>query len=220
MNSHPLIISIIIVNFLIYALVSFAPPSFAEYLFSILILRPNTFLEVHSLKDFLFDTLALFGYGFLHLNFFHAAGNMAGLLIFGSALARTLSSSLTFLFLYLSSIGIAAINTIYQQHYSLGASGGVSGIMGALCAVTLFKPRIFRLYNPGVKGKSILSFSIFWLALNIILAVIPPQNGLIIPYTGIDLASVGWTTHIIGFFAGFVLASVLSLFPAKIFKSS
>jgi membrane associated rhomboid family serine protease len=166
--------------------------------------------------SFLDGAIPFVGYMFLHADFLHVGVNCLWLLVAGTPVARRLGA-LGFLGLFLAS-GILAGAAFLGAHWgsieaAIGASGAVSGMMGAAI-------RIFYGERSGVSanvpvandnpatfssaplaplfGGPILFFSVIWCAANVVAGV----TGL---GTGSTVQPVAWEAHIGGYFAGLLL---------------
>jgi len=152
---------------------------------------------------------------FLHGGFLHIAGNMLYLWIFGDNIEDKIGS-VRFLLLYLASGLVAATAHLIMNSDSsvpsLGASGAVSGILGA-----------YILLYPRAKILTVLPILFFlqffelpafffigtWLVQQLL-------YGMVIFWsTGAESGGIAWWAHIGGFIAG--LAFVLMLKP-RVFK--
>jgi membrane associated rhomboid family serine protease/Zn-finger nucleic acid-binding protein len=141
------------------------------------------------------DLHTLLTSGFIHSDFFHLAGNMLFLWVFGRSLEGRLGP-LKFLGLY-AALEISS-NLIYGliHHDSpvpaIGASGAVSGLMGA-----------FWVLFPRDRIKTFFVFRMIqvpaWIYLGLWIAY-QLLNGLI--YSSTDTGGVAWFAHIGGFAAG------------------
>jgi rhomboid protease GluP len=131
----------------------------------------------------------LVAHGFLHLNLLHLATNMFCLVVFGSPLIRRVRT-FYFLVIYLVAIvagGIASIFAHQDTYFvSVGASGGVSGLLGALVGLSL-------LGKPAVPAA--------FLATNIALNVLLSSS----------VANIDWASHLGGFTGGLIACAVLDL---------
>lgn len=130
----------------------------------------------------------LLAYGFLHFGLLHLTVNSICLLAWGVPLERAMGS-LRLALLYLGSILLAGIGSIAMHQapfVSAGASGGVSGLLGALFVLWVTK-------RAGLPA----SFFAINIGLNIAIALFAP---------GID-----WQAHLAGFVggAGLVLLMIL-----------
>ena len=125
-------------------------------------------------------------YGFLHFSLMHITVNSICLLAWGVPLERWFGPWRMVL-LYLGSVVIAGMGSV-ALHQSLfisaGASGGVSGLLGALFLLWLL--RLVAL--PG-------SFFAINIGLNVAIALFTP---------GID-----WQAHLAGFLGGMVLTGLI-----------
>lgn len=130
----------------------------------------------------------LLSYGFLHFGLLHLIVNATCLLAWGVPLER-LYGSFPLAALYLGSIVLAGAGSILLHEgpfVSAGASGGVSGLLGALFLLRL-------LGHIGLPA----SFFVINISLNVGIALFVP---------GID-----WQAHLAGFLGGIVLAALLML---------
>ena len=156
--------------------------------------------------------LAPFGHFFLHANWAHVAMNGLWLLVFATPVARRLGG-VRYLALALLSAAAGAF-TFMALHWGadvilLGASGGVSGLMGA--AVRLIyagggtlaqglradmrhvRPLTF-MQSIALPGPRL--FILVWIGLNVVISFIG---------FGADMDNIASEAHIGGFFAGLVL---------------
>lgn len=130
-------------------------------------------------------------YGFLHFSLMHLVANSICLLAWGVPIERQFGA-VRMAVLYLGAIVIAGVGSVlmHQDNFvSAGASGGVSGLLGALFLHWLMG----RLALPA-------SFFAINIGLNIAIAFVP----------GID-----WQAHLAGFVGGMALALVLLNRPAR-----
>lgn len=164
---------------------------------------------------------ALISYAFLHANFTHLAINSAWLLAFGSMVVRKIGT-VRFMMLYLLCALLAAIVHILADFASLtpmvGASGAISGLMGAGFRIVL--PGMMEgrgLYAdqgaiPGggapirlapLTDRRFLTMSGIWMGMNIVFGL-----------TGIrvseQLLLIAWDAHIAGFIAGALLIGIFT----------
>jgi membrane associated rhomboid family serine protease len=138
---------------------------------------------------------------FLHGGWAHAALNAVGALAFGAPVARLLGLSparaLAFLLFYLL-CGAAAGYAYVQLNPDspavlVGASGAVSGLMGAASRMLGQGGRLGPLIS-----RNTLGFSAAWILANALIGLLgfaPGSGG----------APVAWEAHIAGFFAGLIL---------------
>jgi membrane associated rhomboid family serine protease len=138
---------------------------------------------------------------FLHGGFFHIAGNMLYLWIFGNNVEDAMGR-IKFVVFYLLCGCIAAYAHAFMNSASLvpmiGASGAISGVLGAYL---LLYPRarvvtlvIFVFYVRTVPVPAIVVL-VFWFLLQILNAMIASDS----------VGGVAWYAHIAGFMAGMLL---------------
>ena len=162
--------------------------------------------------------LAPFGHFFLHANWPHVIMNSLWLLVFGTPVARRLGTP-RFLALALLSAAIGALAFVLLHWGAntmlLGASGGVSGLMGAAvrliyahnlpltvglrCDMRRVRPLTFMqaLSLPGPR-----QFVLVWIGINLVISFI----GL---GAGSGMERIAGDVHIAGFFAGMALLGPL-----------
>lgn len=131
----------------------------------------------------------------------HAIMNALGALAFGPPVARLLGSTargvLAFFAFYLlcgavSCLGYAALH-LHDPQPVIGASGAVSGLMGAAARLIGRGDRLWHVWS-----RPVISLTVGWAAANLLLAVfgtIPFMPG----------AKVAWEAHIAGYVVGLVL---------------
>lgn len=143
-------------------------------------------------------------YMFLHGGLTHLLVNMAMLLAFGTVVARRMAA-MSFLLLY-AICGIAgAAFWLYMHPAStdplLGASGAISGMVGAVGRISLSKSDTYDM--PFRNRGTALVFVVVWLVLNFVFGII---GGAVF---GID-AEIAWEAHLGGFVAGFALITLFA----------
>jgi len=141
---------------------------------------------------------------FVHGNWSHALFNAAFGLAFGAPVARYLGpkvgGAVAFFLLYVTS-GVVACLGFALIHWGqdaalIGASGAVSGLMGAAARLIGGHGRVGPMFS-----KAVTSMGGAWVVINIIMALAP---GALIPGVGAG-AAVGWEAHLVGFAAGVLL---------------
>lgn len=153
-------------------------------------------------------SLPFVSHAFLHANFMHLALNAAWLLAFGSAVARR-TGTRKFLLLYVICAIAGAVAHVLvnpgSQIPMIGASGAISGMMGAS----------FRVAMPTVLGSShhteitplsdrrLLTICGIWIATNLVFGL----SGLRV---GEQVLLIAWDAHIGGFLAGLLLAGLFA----------
>jgi membrane associated rhomboid family serine protease len=140
-------------------------------------------------------------YAFLHADFLHLIFNSVWFLIFATAVARRIGTGR---FLRLSFItAVVAALTHLAFHWGspspvVGASGIVSGLMGASFRFILIDPATTPVWPPArlpLFSRPVMTWSAVWILLNIVLGVTgftPEGFGRVI----------AWEAHIGGFLAG------------------
>ncbi|TKT79192.1 rhomboid family intramembrane serine protease [Aquamicrobium sp. LC103] len=149
-----------------------------------------------------------FSYAFLHGGFAHLAVNVIWLAAFGSPLANRIGAGrflLFWAFTSLAAVGLHYVLHPLDQAPLVGASGAISGMMGAAAR---FGFRIDRSKGKGAFAGRILSipevfssrmaltFLAVWMAVNLL-------AGFGFGTPGGD-ARIAWEAHIGGFLAGFL----------------
>jgi membrane associated rhomboid family serine protease len=152
--------------------------------------------------------LTVFTSMFLHGSFFHIAGNMLYLWIFGDNVEDTLGHGRFILFYLASGVAAAATQTAVSptsQVPMIGASGAISGLLGA-----------YFILFPHANVLTLVIFGFFWRIVSIpallvlgFWMVVQILNGLGSFGAG---GGVAWFAHIGGFFGGMAL---LLLFRPK-----
>jgi len=109
-------------------------------------------------------------YMFLHANVEHILFNMIALALFGSILEYTIGSK-RFLLLYFASGIVAGLFSLFFYQASIGASGAIFGVIGAL---GVLKPRmtVYIAYVPMPMALAV----IVWAALNFAGLFVPDET--------------------------------------------
>jgi membrane associated rhomboid family serine protease len=144
---------------------------------------------------------AIYSSMFLHAGFWHLAGNMLYLWIFGNNIEDVLGK-FRFILFYLVCGTIAALGHIATNTDSvipmIGASGAVSGVLGAYLVLFPFarvKTLVFIVIFVTVIRIPALVLLGLWVALQVV-------NGIAV--SG-GAPGVAWFAHIGGFLAGMIL---------------
>lgn len=133
---------------------------------------------------------------FLHAGWAHAIVNSLWLLAFGPLAARQLGTPMFLLFfLFCGIAGVLAQLLIYwgSQDAVVGASGAISGLMGA--SIRMVYGRGLDMPLAPLFSGQMLTFSLMWLAVNAL-------TGIVGFGAGDDFALVAWAVHLGGYFAG------------------
>lgn len=158
-------------------------------------------------------------YSFLHGGLEHLLFNCLWLAAFGAPVARRIGSLRFAVFWCLSAAASAFVfYALHRGEYLVlvGASGVISGLMGAACRFAFPPPgqgysgarahlnRRFGLMES-FRSRTVLTFTLFWILSNLLLV------------TGLmgDLGqSVAWEAHVGGFLFGFLLFGLFDRPPA------
>ncbi|MDC9701676.1 MAG: rhomboid family intramembrane serine protease [Alphaproteobacteria bacterium] len=150
------------------------------------------------------DIWSLGTHALLHYSTAHLLVNCFSLLIFGGFIARLFSRIGFFLFCSVISVGSALFYLLFhwgEVSLLLGASGFISGLMGATVRFFLwdYSGSLLSSSQAFLFRKSMLIFAIFYIFFNIL-------NGLgfaFDPFPGIAPDRVAWEAHLGGFAMGF-----------------
>lgn len=161
-------------------------------------------LEVHQGVDFqgaLGLAIPFVSYMLLHGDFTHVGLNSLWLLVFGPIVARRLGVWRFLIFFVICGIFSAAAHLAVYWGSAMavvGASGGVSGLMGA--GMRILYGRLYggRLGLAPIASRPIIAFSAVWMLANVVTGV------LRIGVTD-DLTLIAWVAHLGGYFAGLLL---------------
>lgn len=167
----------------------------------------------------------LFTSGFMHGNLLHLAGNMFFLWLFGKNVEESFGRTWMILFIAICEVGANISHVMIQSASdipSVGASGFISGIMGAY--LILFPTAKLRLLEWLITGIFSLQLPAwvwlgFWIASQIVLLGTDPNGG--IAYAahvgGFAVgAVVAWTLHRLGVIATYAhYAGVVSQAPTQ-----
>jgi membrane associated rhomboid family serine protease len=133
---------------------------------------------------------------FLHAGWAHAAINSLWLLAFGPLAARRLGMPKFLLFfLFCGIMGALTQLALYwgSNDAVVGASGAVSGLMGASIRMVYGRAQGLRLAS--LFSHQMLVFSLLWAVVNV-------ATGVVGFGVGEDLTPIAWVVHLGGYFAG------------------
>ncbi len=144
-------------------------------------------------------TLSIFTSMFLHGSWWHLGGNMLYLWIFGNNIEEAMGHVRYLLFYLLS--GIAAALTMafmdpLSVHPMVGASGAISGVLGAYmlvyprARVTVLVPLLIIFYPFRINAVWVVGL---WFAMQLL------------ALTGPDTSGIAWWAHVGGFATGIAL---------------
>jgi len=206
----PLItVGIIFINIVIYIYQSsLSPVDQRAWIYTTGVVADQLFN--HGIIDFIspfFTSL------FIHGGFFHLAGNMLYLWIFGDNIEGTLGHGKFILFYLLSGIIATLCQLILTLHSNLpiiGASGAISGILGAYliryprARIQIFIWLFIFIRRVWIPAAYVLGFWFLIQLSNGLGAIAFRQQG-----------GVAWFAHIGGFLAGIALLFILEPYERK-----
>lgn len=149
-----------------------------------------------TVDSFFFLAIPFVSHIFLHAGWAHAIVNSLWLLAFGPLAARQLGTPMFLLFfLFCGIAGVLAQLLIYwgSQDAVVGASGAISGLMGA--SIRMVYGRSYNMPLAPLFSSQMLTFSLMWLAVNAL-------TGIVGFGAGEDFTLVAWAVHLGGYFAG------------------
>jgi len=177
------------------------PEPFSDWLIETFAFIPARYHEADGGGDLFAMIASPVGHLFLHADWMHVIMNMAFLLAFGSAVGRRMGAR-QFVVLYLL-CGLAAcffwdfLNGA-PQAILVGASGAVSGMVGAAARVSIWPPQNAPSALPFWRRSTVISFVAVWLLLNVVFGIFPVL-------ISDAYAGIAWEAHLGGFIAGFLL---------------
>lgn len=138
---------------------------------------------------------------FLHGGWVHTLMNATAALAFGTPVARLMglrpTAALTFFLFFLVCGALSSVGYVLAHPVSLvpvvGASGAVSGLMGAASRLIDRHGALGPLVS-----RTTIGMAAAWIIVNLIIGFVP-----VMPGTG--GAGVAWEAHVAGYFAGLVL---------------
>ncbi|MEM8987017.1 MAG: rhomboid family intramembrane serine protease [Pseudomonadota bacterium] len=204
----------------------FAPPAVMQSVLLSLAVIPARYADLFGVTavspfgvdfptGFWAEAAPLFGHAFLHAGLGHLFFNALWLLVFGAPTARRLGAENSViglsLFLALFFFGAAAGAFTYvalnpaEGSLLVGASGGVSALMGAAARFALRPVAPWETGRPPLaplNDRGVVGFTMVWIVINAVMglaAVAPFASGL----------SVAWEAHLGGYFFGLLAISPL-----------
>lgn len=197
-------VGIIVVNILIFLWQTMALHGQASYaLYKYYGLVPREFATAVATRWELlpYNVLTIFTSMFLHGGLFHLGGNMLYLWIFGNNIEDALGHKRFILFYLLSGIAAAACQFFYDPASTvpmIGASGAVSGILGA-----------YLVLYPHARIKTILIIIIF-IKIVEIPAILLLTLWFFMQFLYANMEGIAWYAHIGGFIFGLVTVKLLA----------
>ena len=202
--SFPLVtISLIVINIVVFFYEISLGPQFAPFL-NTYGAKPLHIMSMSSPPGYPSPHFTIFSSMFLHGGFFHVAGNMLYLWIFGNNIEDSMGHFKFIIFYFISGIIAVYIFAFVNPASTIpmvGASGAVSGVLGAY--LVLFpRAKVHTLIPLGFYMQVIKVPAVFVLGLWIFVQII---NGMV---SGGSSGGVAWFAHIGGFLAGVVLVGL------------
>jgi membrane associated rhomboid family serine protease len=164
----------------------------------------------------IYGLISPLSYSLLHGDIGHVAVNMIWLAAFGSPLALRLGATGFILFWIMTALAAVGLHFVLHPHDAVplvGASGAISGMMGAAARFGFQidrsgrKPAFVTDVLPVttvLRSRTVVSFLVIWLGINLLMGF-----GFGMP--GVD-GQIAWEAHIGGMVAGFF---GIVLFPAR-----
>jgi len=204
-------IGLIAVNTIIFILQIFYPSDPRQVVFAYGAI-PNYLLTFKAVQP-IHPALTVFTSMFMHGGFFHLAGNMLYLWIFGNNIEDKLGHVRFIIFYILSGIVAAYSHAITEPSSMLpmiGASGAVSGILGAY--LLLFPhARVYTLIFFGFFVRVVRLPAIFIIGFWIVIQFI---NGILSKGLA-NHGGVAWFAHIGGFAFGILMIKIFLGFKKR-----
>jgi membrane associated rhomboid family serine protease len=182
-SPHAVVYQLITVNIFVYGL--------CLYQTGMAAIPPDVLLRGGAMYSFAIgrhEYWRLVAYGFLHANLFHLAANMFCLALWGGHLERRVGA-FYFVVIYVCALVAGAVvsNATHSGPYlTVGASAGISGVLGALLSLRI----LARVDLP-------VNFFVVNIGLNAALAL--------------GNSSIDWAAHLGGFAAGMVACASLDM---------
>lgn len=146
---------------------------------------------------------------FMHGGFFHIAGNMLYLWVFGNNIEDLLGPFKFLVFYLLCGLAAAGAHILTDPNSmvpTVGASGAISGVLGAYLIVHP-RAKVLTLVFLGIFIRPMLFPAGLILVLWFVLQIF---SGVASLSTGIQGGGVAWFAHIGGFVAGLVLVKLMA----------
>lgn len=194
-NVPPATLAAVVAVIVAYGALQIVPQEWREWAllyFGLIPARVAEWVAAPTLQEGLAVALTLVSHALIHLDFLHLAVNAGFLLAFGSAVERALGPRRLAVLLPLAAIGGGLATLVADWGAALlliGASGAVSGAMGAIARLLLARPH---------GRRAAFGFIGAIVAINILLALV---GGGLVGASG----PVGWQAHLGGFAVGLLL---------------
>jgi membrane associated rhomboid family serine protease len=206
LRSPRVVVTLLVAFILVHVASQFLSEASYEYLIANYALIPQQMTSIGEgpFSQTLQLCLQFVTYAFLHGDFTHLIFNSVWFLIFATAVARRVGTGRFLMLSLLTALG-AAFTHLYFHWGSpvpvVGASGAVSGLMGAAFRFIFVNPNAQLVWPPAMLplfSRPVLLTSAVWVVLNVVLGV----TGFTPEGFG---ASIAWEAHLGGFFTGLLI---------------
>ena len=204
----PLIVNIFILLFVVVHAGSnlLDDATFNSFVLNFAMIPDRVFASTATLEQpvWIWPPFTLVTYGFLHGDWVHLTFNMLWFMIFGTAVSRRVGSARFLALMLVTTIGAALTHLAFYAGSQLpvvGASGAVSGLMGAAFRFLLPNPNPGTTWPPPALplfSRPVVMMTIVWSGLNVLLGVL----GLTPDGFGFPIA---WEAHLGGYLTGLIL---------------
>ena len=152
----------------------------------------------------LHDAMRFVSYAFLHADFTHLIFNSVAFLIFATPVARRIGPGRLVVLLLVTAVGAAITHLVFHWGSAspvVGASGAVSGLMGAAFRFIFIDPNARMVWPPSLlplTSRPVLLGAAVMVAMNVVLGL----TGFTPDGFG---APIAWEAHLGGFFTGLLI---------------
>jgi membrane associated rhomboid family serine protease len=203
----PRVVTAFIVTFIVvHVVTTFLNDAQFQYVIESFALTPERFAYYGwggngGASDALAAYVPLLTYAFLHGDFIHLIFNSLWFLVFGTLVARRIGTARVLVLMLMAALGAAITHLVFHWGSPVpvvGASGAVSGLMGAAFRFIFIDPATTPVWPPmrlSLFSRPVLLASAVWIVLNVFLGL-----------TGFSPEGFGraiaWEAHIGGYFVG------------------
>lgn len=190
--------TLIFIMFVLHLIVWYAPSMLAVLPDNIWWLYNFGFVPLKMSDTSLFNplvTLTPITYAFLHAGWLHILSNILMLAAFGAGLEKNYSARLMLFIFFGSSVFAALLHFIFDMNGTnpvIGASGGISGLFGAVLLMLKAQGGLNR-------TNSLMPIIAVWLGVTILFGFMGAPDG----------SMVAWIAHIGGFLGGLGLMALV-----------
>lgn len=189
---------------LIYAGMAFAPATLSDFVGERFGFSPERLVAASSNSgDAGWAVATLFTHALLHASFPHLLFNGLWLFVFGSPIARRLGATGFVLFFFFCAAAGALFFAAFHLNDAtllIGASGGITGLLGGLVRFAFHRPHSKPESARGVlplRDRSVLTWAAVVVLMNASVAIFGPG-------VGAGDADIAWQAHVGGFLFGLV----------------